>query len=67
MLTEKQIQKFKQLYQARFGREISNEFAAEAGTRLVTMMRVVYRPLPRSSGPVRKFAPESQMISAMEE
>lgn len=60
MLTETQIEKFREIYRKRFGREITREFAVEVGTKLVFIMRAVYKPLS-----VKKT--ESQMISAMPE
>ena len=62
MLTEAQIEEFREIYRARFGKDISRESAAEAGTRLVTMMRVIYKPLPK----LQVQDEESQMISVME-
>lgn len=45
MLTDKQITRFQQIYQKRFGKEISREEAQEKGIKLVNLMRVVYSPL----------------------
>lgn len=45
MLSEIQIEKFQQLYRNRFGTDIDRDRAIELGTRLVEMMRVVYRPI----------------------
>jgi hypothetical protein len=62
MLTDEQIEKFREIYIKRFNQEISREFAIDVGTRLVTMMRVVYKPLPK----LQVQDKESQMISVME-
>jgi len=62
MLTDAQIEKFRRIYKARFHTEISREFAIEAGIRLVTLMRITYKPLPKRQ--IQKD--ESQMISSME-
>ena len=48
MLTDTQIQKFQALYQERFGEEISREEAIERGTRLIQLVRLVYKPITKA-------------------
>ncbi len=45
MLTNKDIEKFQQIYKVEFGTEISKEAAAEQGLKLVTLMSHVYKPM----------------------
>lgn len=48
MLSEESVEKFRELYRARFGEEISKDEAYERGTRLLNLVRLVYRPIPRA-------------------
>lgn len=45
MLTDKQVDKFQDIYRKRFGKEISQEDALEKGIRLVRLMDIVYKPI----------------------
>jgi len=47
MLSEKMVEKFRELYRARFGEDISKEEALAQGTALLNMMKTIYRPLPK--------------------
>jgi hypothetical protein len=47
MLSEEMVEKFRELYRARFGEDISKEEALAQGTALLNMMKVIYRPLPK--------------------
>jgi hypothetical protein len=49
MLTQKDIEEFRTLYKNHFGKEISNAEAYEQGTRLLNMLRIVYKPIPKSA------------------
>lgn len=44
---EKYIIKFKELYRQKNDQEISDNFAMEYFERLITLVRAVYKPLPR--------------------
>jgi hypothetical protein len=43
MLTDKQIEKFRELYKNRFNKEISREEAYESGMKLITLMKHIYK------------------------
>ena len=45
VLSDQQITSFQRLYRERFGRELSREDAIEQGTKLVVLMRRIYRPM----------------------
>lgn len=47
MISEEMVEKFRELYQVRFGENISKEEALAQGTALLNMMKVIYRPLPK--------------------
>jgi hypothetical protein len=47
MLSDKQVEEFRELYKKRFGEEIDNEEARKLGTNLVTLLRLIYKPIPR--------------------
>lgn len=43
MLSEKQIENFRQLHRARFGAEISKEEALESGLSLISLIKAVLK------------------------
>jgi hypothetical protein len=45
-LSKEAIDKYKQIYKKNFGEEISDEEAREQGESLISLFRVIYRPLP---------------------
>ncbi len=46
MISKELLDKFKTIYKNQFGEEISDQEALEQATKLLNMMRVIYRPLP---------------------
>lgn len=46
MLSQKAIEEFKQIMKEEQGIELSDERAREAAERLLSLFRVIYRPLP---------------------
>lgn len=47
-LTEKDISEFKKLYKEHYGEELNDFVAYEAANRLVNMIKLVYKPIPKS-------------------
>jgi len=47
MLSEKQINKFQEIYKKRFSKEISFKEAYEEGAKLVQLMRIIYKPISK--------------------
>lgn len=45
MLKKQQIEEFRKLYKSRFGVEISKEEAYERGTKLITLIKAIYKPI----------------------
>ena len=45
MLSNQQINQFQLLWKNRFGEEISREEAYEEGTKLVQLLKLVYKPM----------------------
>lgn len=45
MLTDKQIKEFQDLFNKRFGYEISAEEACKRGMKLITLIKAIYKPL----------------------
>ena len=45
-LTEKEIAEFQRIYEKEFGVKISKQDAIEQGTKLLVLMKAVYRPVP---------------------
>ena len=48
MLSKKAIDEFKKLYKEQYGEELNDFIASEAANRLIQMMNVVYRPIPKA-------------------
>ena len=46
VLSDEQVEEFRQLYFKRFGKEISKEDAYEQGIKLITMLKLIYKPMP---------------------
>ncbi len=47
MLSDKAIEEFKQLYKEQYGEELTDSVAAEAANRLLRLVDIVYRPIPK--------------------
>ena len=47
MINKEHLQKFKDLYLKHFGEELSDQEALESTTKLVRLMKVIYRPLSK--------------------
>lgn len=47
MISKEQLEKFKTIYKNQFGEEISDQDALDQATKLLNMMKVIYRPLPK--------------------
>jgi len=43
MVSQKELQQFKKIYFKKFGERISNQEALELGTKLINLLRVVYK------------------------
>jgi hypothetical protein len=44
MLTDKQIEKFRELYKSRFKKEISRKEAYRSGMKIITLMKHICNP-----------------------
>ena len=45
MLSDAQIQKFRTLYENKFGKKISRKEAYEKGIKLIRLMKLIYKPM----------------------
>lgn len=45
MISDEQITKFMELHQNRFGTKLSREEAYESATKLIQMMKSIYKPM----------------------
>ena len=45
-LSKKAIKEFKEIYKKEFGKTISDEEAEEKGQRLLSLFKIIYRPIP---------------------
>ena len=48
MLSQEAINEFKKLYKEQYGEDLNDFVASEAANRLIRMMDVVYRPIPKA-------------------
>lgn len=48
MLSKEAIDEFKKLYKEHYGEELNDFVASEAANRLIRMMDIVYRPIPKA-------------------
>lgn len=46
-LSKESIEEIKSLYYKEFGERVSDELAQEIGERLLSLFKVIYRPLPK--------------------
>ena len=49
-LTPEALDEFRRIYEDEFGEEITRDQAQEMGTRLVDLLRLLLRPLPKANG-----------------
>jgi len=54
-LSKQAIEEFKKIYREEFGKEISDEEAQEMGEGLLSLFKIIYRPIPEKEidGPKR--------------
>ena len=45
-LSKKAIKEFKKIYFKEYGEKISDEIAKEKGQRLLSLFKIIYRPIP---------------------
>ncbi|MBU3922995.1 hypothetical protein KJ684_02035 [Patescibacteria group bacterium] len=45
-LSKEAIDEYKDIYKKEFGEEISDEEAKEQGTKLLSLFKIIYRPIP---------------------
>ena len=46
VLSDEQVEQFRQLYFKRYSKEISKEDAYEQGIKLIAMLKLIYKPMP---------------------
>lgn len=45
MISKESLEKFKELYKKHFGKEISDQEALESATKLLTLVKAIYKPM----------------------
>lgn len=45
MLSQQALNEFKEIYKSEFGEEIDDKTALDLATRLLNLMKVIYRPI----------------------
>jgi len=48
MISKESLEKFKGIYRKQFGKDISDEDALESATKLLNLMRIVYKPMTKT-------------------
>lgn len=51
MLSEEAIKDLKEVYLKEYGKYISDEEAQEIGERLISLFKIIYRPIPGKDTP----------------
>jgi hypothetical protein len=51
-LSDRAIKEFKEIYYKEYGKNISDEEAQEIGQRLISLFKIIYRPIPGRDIPV---------------
>ena len=60
-ISEESLKEFKKIYKKRFGRNLSNQVALEKATKLLGLVKAVYRPMIRENyDKVRKRRKETK-------
>ena len=49
MISKEHLEKFKSIYKSNFGEEILDQEALEQANKLLNMMKVIYRPIPKEN------------------
>jgi hypothetical protein len=52
-LSEKAIKEFREIYFREYGKSISDDEAQEIGQRLISLFRIIYRPIPGKDIPLK--------------
>ena len=47
MISSKELEEFKKIYKKRFGTDLSDQDALEKATKLLTLVKAVYRPMTK--------------------
>jgi hypothetical protein len=56
VISDKQIEKFQEIYRNYYGSEISKEEAYEQGMKLIRMLKVIYHPITKEE--FEKYSPK---------
>lgn len=47
MISEKALKEFKTIYKRKTGKDTSDQETLESATKLITLVKAVYRPIPK--------------------
>jgi hypothetical protein len=47
-IPDDKLEEFREIYKKKFGKEISKADALDSATKLLTLMKIVYRPIKKS-------------------
>ncbi|RJQ35799.1 hypothetical protein C4568_00210 [Candidatus Parcubacteria bacterium] len=53
MISQKYLDRYKEIYRKKHGKDLSDQEALEQATKLITLVKVIYRPLQKSKETVR--------------
>lgn len=47
MISKEQLEKYKDIYRKRFGEDISDQEALEQATKLLNLIKIIYKPMTK--------------------
>lgn len=47
MISNERLEEFKRIYRKEFGRDISDQDALESATKLLNLLKIVYKPMTK--------------------
>lgn len=48
MLSDEHLKKYQAIYKKRYGKEISRADALEQGTKLINLLKIIYKPMTKA-------------------
>jgi hypothetical protein len=54
-LSQKAVEEFKEIYQKEFGKKLSDSEAQELAENLISLFKIIYRPIPGQKSQLDKF------------
>ena len=49
MISKERLKEFKKIYKRRFGKILSDQVALESATKLLTLVKIIYKPITQEA------------------